>query len=121
MPRFSPQSLTAYDTLHPDLQRVCDAAIRVTDFSILCGHRDEVAQELAYLRGASKLHWPHSRHNTSPSSAMDLVPYPLDWDDSRSFHALAGVILTIAEQLGVGLVWGGNWAMKDLPHYELAG
>ncbi len=52
---------------------------------------------------------------------MDLVPYPLDWDDSRSFHALAGVILTIAEQLGVGLVWGGNWAMKDLPHYELAG
>ncbi len=120
MPRFAPGSLACYATLHPDLQRVCDLAITVTDFTILCGHRDAKGQEEAWLKKVSKLRWPNSRHNSLPSEAMDLVPHPLDWEDTRSFHYLAGVVMTAAASLGVELVWGGSWKMRDLPHFELA-
>ena len=41
MPSFGERSLACYATLHPDLKRICDEAIKVTDFAIICGHRDD--------------------------------------------------------------------------------
>jgi peptidoglycan L-alanyl-D-glutamate endopeptidase CwlK len=103
-------------------------AIEMTDFGITCGYRGEADQAAAYASGKSKLEWPNSRHNVMPSEAVDLVPYPVDWDDRERFFYLAGVIMSCAKELGVELRWGGDWDMdlkphergeNDLPHFEL--
>jgi len=120
MPRFSRSSEARLSTCHPDLQRVLREAIKVYDFTVLCGHRNEAEQNEAYECGASKLPWPKSRHNTNPSMAVDVAPYPIDWCDREEFHYLAGLLEGVASQLGVRLQWGGRWlSLVDLPHLEI--
>ena len=120
MPSFSKTSLRRLAELHPDLQTVLREAILVTDFSIICGHRGEDEQEAAYASGHSHLHWPMSRHNATPSLAVDLVPWPIDWQNIKRFYFLAGVLFACAHKLGIKLAWGGNWkSLKDFPHFEL--
>ena len=60
--------------------------------------------------------------------AVDLAPYPIDWNDHRRFDGLANVMFAAAKELGVTLRWGGNWDMdaaihergeSDSPHFEL--
>lgn len=43
------------------------------------GHRDEDRQNKLFEEGKTKVKWPDSKHNTSPSKASDSAPYPLDW------------------------------------------
>ena len=120
MPRFSDISLKRLQTCHPDLQRVLRETIKHYDFAILCGFRDEEEQERCFHDGSSKLHWPASRHNSFPSRAVDVAPYPVDWDNTKEFFYLAGMMIGIATGLGVGLTWGGSWkTFVDLPHLEL--
>lgn len=129
MPRFSLRSLANYATLHADLQKVCDEAIRITDFAVIWGHRAEGDQNRAFAEKTSKLKWPDSRHNTLPSEAMDLLPTPnCGWGDRERFTYLAGIILATAAALGIPLRWGGNWDgdekileknENDLAHFEL--
>ena len=129
MPAFGPTSIDRMTTCHHDLQRVLIAAIRNgPDFAILCGHRDRETQDRAVAEGRSKAPWPTSAHNASPSRAVDLAPYPIDWNDWNRFRVLAGYILGVADTLGVRLRWGGDWdrdyaeadeRFRDLPHFEL--
>lgn len=120
MPAFSPTSLHKLSTVHPDLRRVLERAIKVTDFAVLCGHRGQAEQAAAFLGGTSNAEWPNSRHNSLPSEAVDVAPYPIDWKDEKRFYLLAGVILGIAETMGVRLRWGGHFkSIRDLPHFEL--
>ena len=120
MPKFSKLSLERLATCHLDLQRVAKAAIKRTDFTVSCGHRGEQEQNEAFARGFSKLKFPNSKHNKTPSLAMDLVPYPVDWEDVKRFDELAVIVKEEAIKLGVSLTWGGNWPkFKDRPHYEL--
>lgn len=121
MPHFGTTSLDRLETCHPDLQKVMRAAIVAgPDFSIICGHRDEPAQNKAFAEGASKAIWPQSKHNTLPSNAVDIAPYPIDWDDTERFEALSKHVLAIANALEIELTWGGTWTDPvDMPHYEL--
>ena len=67
-------------------------------------------------------------HNTVPSLAVDVCPYPVVWDD-REWQALfAGYILATAKAMGVTLRWGGDWSMDfgvrdnqfdNLVHFEI--
>ncbi len=107
---------------------IMDRAIQVTDFSILCGYRNEQEQEEAFDKGNSKKHYPDSKHNQNPSIAVDLAPYPIDWENRDRFIFLAGVIFAIAQQLEIEIRFGGNWSMSllfekqkfdDLVHFEL--
>ena len=110
----------ARGTLHTTLQTICDIAIEFVDFRIECGHRGKRAQNRAYDEGNSMLRWPISWHNAEPSLAMDLIPFPVDWDDIERFKELAAVVQKVAKGLGVKLLWGGNWiTFKDYPHYQL--
>lgn len=61
--------------------------------------------------------------------AVDVVPYPVDWQDRDRFHYFAGFVLGMATARGVKLRWGGDWdsdtevddnVFDDLPHFELA-
>ncbi len=121
MPKFSKTSEERLALCHPDLVRVAHAAIKRFDFAVLCGHRGKEDQEKAFAEKRSKLRWPKSRHNLLPSEAMDLAPYPIDWNDTKRFKTLAMIVLEEAARLGVKLTWGGDWAsFPDMPHFELA-
>ena len=135
MPSFSITSSDKLRTCHPDLQLIMrEAILGPYDFAIICGHRDEAHQRVAYLGNRSQVKWPHSQHNKSPSMAVDIAPFPIDWDDVGAFALLAGYIMGVAERLLQAgkikhrLVWGGDWntngktrdaRFKDFPHFEL--
>ena len=126
MPRFSKRSLLQLESCHIVLQRLMKRVIERTDFSVICGFRNQQEQDKAYADGRSKLKWPHSKHNTSPSLAVDVIPFPVDWDDIDRFKELAAVVkeewslMTETERLRYELVWGGDWAtFRDLPHFEI--
>lgn len=129
MPNFSFKSEQQLSTCHPDLQRVAREAIKWVDFTVLEGHRNHAAQDAAVANGNSKLPWPKSKHNLSPSLAMDLMPYPIDWTDYARLYLFVGFIIGTANQLGIKLRAGADWNGKfdpkrnkfpDLPHFELS-
>lgn len=120
MPKFSKKSKERLATCHIDLQMVMNEAIKTTDFTVLCGHRNKEDQTIAVNKGNSKTPWPKSMHNKVPSLAVDVVPYPVDWLDLESFKNLSAVILEAANSIGVKIRWGGNFKrLVDMPHYEL--
>jgi peptidoglycan L-alanyl-D-glutamate endopeptidase CwlK len=138
--RFGSLSNTRLSTAHPELQRLMRAAMdkQLMDFAITQGHRGEIEQNAAFASGASKTPWPRSRHNTVPSSAVDIAPYPIHWGESGTaierrraigrFYKLAGIVLATAKELNINVRWGGDWNMDgnvfdqkfdDLVHFEL--
>lgn len=126
MPRFSVKSRTALGTAHPLLQRLMNAAIQEYDFSVLWGHRGEEAQNACFDKGFSKLRWPKSKHNSMPSMAVDIAPYPIDWKNIARFEELGAVVfkhwaqIPVEERDGWKLEWGGTWKkFRDYPHFEL--
>ena len=94
-------------------------ALKEFDFSVVCGFRNEHDQNEAYDAGRSKLKFPHSKHNEFPSMAVDCCPYPVNWSDSVKFTEMATVILRIAKELMIPLIWGGSWRFVDMAHFEL--
>lgn len=135
MPNFGPASLERRETLHHSLQFVADEGIKYFDFTIVCGYRDEAAQNKAFAKGHSTKQWPDSKHNIFPSIAMDVGPYDpiikdIDWNNKERFIYLAAYLIGIASANGIMLRWGGDWDgdtfMKDerfidRPHLELIG
>lgn len=128
MAKFSLVSLKRLATCDARLQMIANAAIAQTDFTVLCGHRGEEEQNDAFERGTSKLKFPNSKHNKFPSQAMDLAPFPIDWDDIERFKSLAKIVMAEAARMGVTLRWGADWdrdgdwrdeKFRDWPHFEL--
>lgn len=87
----------------------------VSDITVLCGYRGEAAQNKAFREGKSKLLYPHSKHNRTPSRAVDIAPYPIDWGDLAAFEALRKYGLELASRMGIR-VRVISW---DWPHWEL--
>ena len=128
MPSFGERSTASLDTVDLRLVRVLDEAIKHFDFSVLEGHRPEREQNEAYDAGRSQRLWPTGSHNSMPSKAVDVAPYPIDWEDAQSFVYLAGCIVGIGAFLGVRIRYGGDWnsdrkmadeTFRDLGHLEL--
>ena len=128
MPHFGKKSKERLATCHEDLQKVFNEVIKVVDCSVLEGHRDERRQEQLFSEGKTKVHYPMGRHNSKPSRAVDVVPYPVDWKDRERFHLFSGFVLGVASGMGITLRWGGDWNMNfrvddnkfdDFPHFEL--
>ena len=128
MPGFGTDSKSRLDTCHPDLQQVCELAIVNYDFTVLEGFRSNARQDDLFRQGKSKLRGGEGKHNSNPSIAVDLAPYPIDWDNAKRFYLLAGFMFQAASQLGIKLRWGGDWdgdwvhtdqSFHDLPHFEL--
>lgn len=128
MPKFGQLSMERLGTCHPDLIAVCNEAIKIVDFSVICGHRGKVEQNKAHAEGKSEKAWPGSTHNVEPSKAVDLAPYPIDWKDLPRFYVLGGVMLACAARLGVRIRWGADWdgdgdilehKFQDVGHFEL--
>lgn len=127
---FGAASAERLYTCHEDLQRLMQEVINIVDFSILCGHRNEVDQTAAINAGRSQVSYPHSKHNKLPSLAIDIAPYPVNWHDISRFAHLQGVVRGVAHMMGIKIRLGGDWDMDgditdhkfiDWPHIELVG
>lgn len=126
MPKFGRASAQRLATCHADIRKVCEQLIKTVDFAVTCGHRNKADQNAAYKAGNSKVQFPNSAHNSLPSKAVDLVPYPVDWNDIGRFKELAAAFMAVANlmyELGIirsKFIWGGNWkTLKDYPHFEI--
>lgn len=119
-------SLARLRTCHPDLIAIVSEAAKELDLIVVCGHRTQLEQDACVDAGTSLLRWPRSKHNTVPSHAVDLAPYPLNWEDIESFKLLGRTMLrTASNPFMAGKIrnrirWGGSWAgFLDFPHYEI--
>ena len=119
MPTFGENSTKNLKELDPDLQAVLEEAIKHYDFSIVCGHRGMEDQNQAFKDGFSKVRWPNSMHNKSPSLAADIIPYPSGYSDIGEFFKMITYVYQAASELGIPIEWGGHWKMKDYPHIQL--
>jgi peptidoglycan L-alanyl-D-glutamate endopeptidase CwlK len=84
--------------------------------------------------GLRKVTWTlnsrHYRHPvTNTGSAVDLAPYPLDWDDASKFDTISRAMFRAAGELNEQIRWGADWdadgkprerGESDSPHFELA-
>jgi len=135
MPKFSSNSLSRLATCHKDLQVLFNEVIKYFDCSIMEGHRNKEDQEKAFQGGFSKLHYPHGKHNSLPSNAVDALPYPINFNDETLHTWFGGFVLGVAKMLkDQGKIthdirWGGSWnglgkmntpsMLNDVAHFEL--
>ena len=128
MPKFGKKSMENLSTCDHRLRKVFNEVIQHVDCSILEGHRSEERQNKLYEEGKTKVRYPKGRHNHKPSRAVDVVPYPIDWNDRERFHLFAGFVLGMAYSMDISLRWGGDWNQNfqvddnkfdDFPHFEL--
>jgi len=128
VPKFGRRSKKNLSEAHPLLQELFEEAIKHYDCSIIEGNRSQEEQDRLYHAGKSKLKYPQSKHNKTPSLAVDVVPYPVDWNDTKRFYHFGGLVVGIAAAMGIDIRWGGNWdgdnefndqSFHDLPHFEL--
>ena len=128
MPKFSKKSNATLEGCHPDLQKLFQEVIKNFDCTILQGHRSKKLQDEYYRTGKSKVEYPNSKHNSLPSMAADVAPYPINWNDKERFYYFAGYVKGLADQMDIKIRWGGDWdgdtkvndqTFMDLPHFEL--
>lgn len=138
MPLFSQTSLSKLSTCHAELQTLFFEVVRSFDCVVIEGHRSEEDQEKAFNAGNTKLHYPHGKHNSTPSNAVDVAPYDrvlkIDWKDMQRFVYFAGFVMGVAARLKAegkmtySVRWGGDWdrdfelkdeTFRDLVHFEL--
>ncbi len=146
MPHFSNRSKERLSNAHSDLQKVFNKAIKYFDFSILYSYRTSEEQfelfkkgrslnidgnwiitdkgkVVTYLDGYNK----KSKHNESPSHAVDVWLYPINWNETKDMNHFAGFVLGIAKtmlenkEIENEIEWGGNWrSFVDMPHFEIS-
>ena len=119
--------------VHPDLVKVVEKAIGLTtqDFTVIEGVRTKERQQELYAQGRTepgnivtnvdgvKKQSNHQVKADKYGHAVDIVPYPINWDSISKFENIAVAMKEAAKELKVKLVWGGDWKMRDYPHFEL--
>lgn len=126
MPKFSKSSAAKLATCDTRLQIIFNGVIKERDCTIICGARTLEDQQKAFAGGFSKIDGINktSKHqiskNRPKSLAVDVLPFPINWNDEKGHTDFANFVLKKASELKINLVWGGNWkSFKDRPHYEL--
>lgn len=135
MPMYSYDSLQQLSTCDKELKVLFMEVIKDFDCKILEGFRNEADQQKAFKAGNSKLQWPNGKHNHLPSYAVDVSPYPVDWNNVSRFFWFAGYVLGTADRLYRDgtmkhrIRYGGDWnrnyditdekGLRDLVHFEL--
>ncbi|CAM3860753.1 M15 family metallopeptidase [Avibacterium endocarditidis] len=124
--KFSQRSEESLKGVHKDLVKVVRRALQLSavDFTVIEGIRSKAKQKRLFAQGASKT--MHSRHLTG--HAVDIVPYPLDWQDKAKFQKISQAMFQAAKELNIPIRWGGDWNQNgktederfyDGPHFEL--
>lgn len=126
-------SLARLKGVDETLVNVVKRAIEISevDFTVLEGVRTLERQRELYAQGRTApgkiVTWTmKSRH--IEGKAVDLVPYPLDWNDLEKFNKIKDAMFQAAKELDVNLRWGADWNENwhyrekgeyDSPHFEI--
>ena len=128
MPHFSQTSLKKLATCETELIDLFSHVVKIVDCTVIWGYRDKQQQNDLYERGFSQRKFPKSKHNVYPAKAIDVAPFPVDWQNKERFIYFAGIVMGIAKERGIKLRWGGDWnndfnpkneAFFDGAHFEL--
>lgn len=123
--------------VHPKLVAVIERALKISkqDFMVICGVRTKEQQQALYDQGRKTpgpiVTWTlNSRHLPAKDGfghAVDIVPSPVDWNDTKKFDAIAEAMFAAAKELKLNLRWGADWdgdgkrrerGEGDSPHWE---
>lgn len=124
MYRFGKRSKKRLKGVNSKLINILNELIKIMDVTIIEGVRSQERQNKLVSEGASKT--KYSKH--IEGKAVDLAPYPINWDDRERFHYMGGMLRGIAKQLNINIRWGGDWdndgeiadnSFDDLVHVEL--
>ena len=138
MPRYGKRSKKRMEGIDSRLRKVLDELIKIMDVTIIEGVRSAEKQQEYFIKGKSKIDGVTKKGQHQKGKAVDLAPYPIDWDDLHRFYYFSGFVLATAKVLkDLGEIthdirWGGNWrgfekgiidfkknTFNDLPHFEL--
>lgn len=119
MYQLGPRSMMRLKGVHPDLVKVVKHAIEISlvDFTVLEGLRTIERQKVLFDAGSSQT--MNSRH--LDGHAVDLgawVDGQVDWSWPL-YSKIATAMKTAAQELNIPIEWGGDWKMKDGPHFQL--
>lgn len=137
---LSQRSISNLRQVHPDLVAVVERAIQITeqDFIVIEGVRTQERQDELWAQGRTKpgpiVTWTkdassHGIGKDGYGHAVDICPFPVDWNDISKFDLIYVAMMAAAQELGVRLRYGGDWDMDgklrekgetDSPHFELA-
>ena len=137
---LSQRSISNLRQVHPDLVAVVGRAIQITeqDFIVIEGVRTQERQDELWAQGRTTpgpiVTWTkdassHGIGKDGYGRAVDICPFPVDWNDLSKFDAIARAMFAAATELGVRLRWGADWDQdgkprergeSDSPHFELA-
>ena len=124
MPRFGKRSKERLKGVDAKLVNVANELIKLMDVTVIEGLRSQERQNELVAQGKSKTKF--GKHVAG--KALDLAPYPVDWEDRERFHYMGGLIRGIGHSLGVNVRWGGDWdsdgeikdnSFDDLVHIEI--
>ena len=124
MPRFGRRSKERLKGVDAKLVNVANELIKLMDVTVIEGLRSQERQNELVAQGKSKTKF--GKHVAG--KALDLAPYPVDWEDRERFHYMGGLVRGIGHSLGVSVRWGGDWdsdgeikdnSFDDLVHIEI--
>lgn len=136
MAKFSNRSKSALVGVHPILVGIMYAAIENTpvDFTIIEGVRTVAQQQAHYAKGRTvagnkvtnadgiKIKSEHQPKADGFGYAVDLYPFVngiVQVNDASNLKVIAKHIKEVATSRGYTIEWGGDWKMKDYPHFSL--
>ena len=141
--KLSERSLNNLKGVDERLVKVVKRAIEITeqDFVVIEGLRTKEQMMINYGKGRTaselavhgipasyakpneaKVTWLNDpfASNHAKGLAVDIVPYPVDWNDISKFKKINEAMQASAKEFGIKLSYGGDWKNKDYPHWELA-
>lgn len=137
--KLSKRSMDNYLTLHEDLRRIIDVALKCSqvDFVVVEGHRSIERQQQLFKEGKTKIDGINKKgkHNEYPSMAFDFCAVAKNPYHEPTMMYLVGVFTSIGEALRLTgdvshrVRSGANWDMDgelltdqtfiDMPHIEI--
>ena len=130
MPKFGKRSKKRLQGVDSKLVNVLNEVCKYLDITVIEGIRSQERQNELVAQGKSKTKF--GKH--VQGKAVDIAPYPIDWNARDDFHYLGGFLLGVASQMGINVRWGGDWSdsslsqnrrttkdnnFDDLVHFEL--
>lgn len=139
--KLGARSLERLVGVHPKLVEVVKRAIALStvDFTVLEGVRSQARQNELYAQGRARpgniVTWTKTSNHfknakTGYGHAVDLVPFPVDWNDLKKFDQISRAMFQAADELNTPIRWGADWdrdgkprerGETDSPHFELWG
>ena len=103
--------------------------IKHVDCSVIQGIRTKEQQEELVRTGKSKtMNSKHLDQGDGYSHAVDIMAYPIQWDNWNRNYLFAGFVKGVAASMGVKLRIGADWdgdfdtsdqSFHDAPHFEI--